>query len=100
MSSQATLSPLDQHRSPTASVGRRSGRAVTALILGILAVLTSIIPLVAIVLGVIAIVLGATARSDIRRNRCLGAGQAKAAIILGSVGIVLAIGWIVLAVSI
>jgi Domain of unknown function (DUF4190) len=96
-SSPASASPLDRHTPPTTTTGRRSGRAITALIVGIIALLTVLIPLVSWILGIVAIVLGANARADIRRNRCLGAGQAKAAIILGALALVVATGVFVVA---
>lgn len=86
-SQPSTASPLDAHAAPTRTSGRRSGRAIAALIVGIIGVVTVLIPIVAVILGIVAIVLGATAQSDIRRNGCLGAGQAKAAVILGSIAV-------------
>jgi hypothetical protein len=88
--SPVSASPLDRHTPPTATTGRRSGRAITALIIGIIALVTAFIPLVSWILGIVAIVLGANARADIRRNRCLGAGQATAAIVLGGLALVIA----------
>jgi thiol:disulfide interchange protein len=99
MPSPVSASPLDRHAAPTASSDRRSGRAITALVLGILALITCVIPIVSWILGIIAIVLGANARADIRRNNCLGANQAKAAIILGIVALLLATALVALAVS-
>jgi hypothetical protein len=92
----ASASPLDQHAPPTASTGRRSGRAVTALILGTISIPAAIFPPAGLILGIIAVVLGGTARSDITRNRLLGGGQATAAIVLGAIGIVLALAlWVI-----
>jgi hypothetical protein len=84
-----TASPLDRHAPPTAAQGRRSGRATTALILGIISIPAALIPIAAWILGVVAIVLGATARGDIRRNGLLGGKQATAAIVCGAIGIFL-----------
>jgi hypothetical protein len=81
----ASASPLDQYAPPTASAGRRSGRATSSLIVGIISIPAAIIALAGIVLGVVAIVLGATAR----RNRLPGAGQATAGMICGIVGLLL-----------
>jgi Domain of unknown function (DUF4190) len=85
----ASASPLDQYAPPTASAGRRSGRATSSLIVGIISIPAAIIALAGIVLGVVAIVLGATARGDARRNRLPGAGQATAGMICGIVGLLL-----------
>jgi hypothetical protein len=98
-SSPASASPLDRHTPPTATRGRRSGRAISALIVGIIAALTVLIPIVSWILGIVAIVLGATARADIRRNRCLGGGQATAAIILGALALVVATALFVIALA-
>jgi hypothetical protein len=95
----ASASPLDAHASPTQTSGRRSGRAIASLIVGIIAVIAVLVPIAAIILGIIAIVLGATARADVRRNGCLGAGQAKAAVILGCVAIAGAVTFIAIAVA-
>jgi hypothetical protein len=96
----ATASPLDAHTAPVKGTSKRSGRATASLVLGIIAVLAVIFsPLVAWILAVIAIVLGATARSDIRRNQCLGSGQAMAGIILGSVAIVAGIALVAIVAS-
>jgi Domain of unknown function (DUF4190) len=85
----ASDSPLDRYAPPTASAGRRSGRAISALIVGIISIPAAIIALAGVVLGVVAIVLGATARGDARRNRVPGAGQATAGMICGIVGLLL-----------
>ncbi|MEA2310428.1 MAG: hypothetical protein QOE28_396 [Solirubrobacteraceae bacterium] len=88
----SSASPLDRHAAPVTDQANRSGRAITALVLGIISILGAVLsPLLGVILGIIAIVLGATARSDIRRTGQRGAGQAKAGWILGSVGIVVAV---------
>jgi hypothetical protein len=85
----STGSPLDAHSAPVRSTDKRSGRAIAALIIGIISIVTAfVIPLVAWITGVVAIVLGANARADVKRNNCLGGGQATAAIVCGAVGIV------------
>jgi hypothetical protein len=86
-----TASPLDRHAPPTESRGRRSGRATTALILGIISIPAALIPIAAWVLGITAIVLGATARGDIRRTGMLGGKQATAAMVCGGIGIFLGV---------
>jgi uncharacterized protein DUF4190 len=96
-----SASPLDRHAPPTTGTERRSGRAIGALIVGIISVPTALVPIVGLILGVVAVVLGATARSDIRRNRLHGDGQAKAAVILGAIGIVLSLAlWIIGAIAV
>jgi len=82
-----TASPIDVHPAPTQSTSRRSGKATTALVLGIIGVIGILIPIAAIVLGIVAVVIGSNAQSDIRRTHCEGAGQARAGVILGSIAI-------------
>jgi heme/copper-type cytochrome/quinol oxidase subunit 2 len=75
----------------------RSGGALAALIVGIIAMpMGLIIPIVGIVMGIVAIVLGANARKGGATN----SGQATAGIVCGSLGILIAIALIVAAVSI
>jgi hypothetical protein len=83
---QASASPIDTHASPVAGTSRRPGRAIAAMIIGIIAVLCILIPIAGIVLGIVALVLGSSARSDIG---AAGGGytQAKAGFILGIVAI-------------
>jgi hypothetical protein len=85
-------SPLDRYSPPTASTRERPGRAIAALVLGIIGVLTCLIPIVGIILGIIAIVLGATTRGDIKRNNLAGHGQATAGMILGIVAVLASVG--------
>jgi hypothetical protein len=75
------------------------GKAVAALVLGVLAIPGVLIPLVGIVLGALALGLGLSARSQIRRQGLTGSGQALAGVILGSIAIVLAVAIIVAAVA-
>jgi Domain of unknown function (DUF4190) len=91
----ATASPLDRHASPVADGRRKTGRATAALVLGIISIPTFFIWPISVVLGILAIVIGTMARTDIRRHGYTNGGQAKAGIILGIAGIVLAIGFIV-----
>jgi hypothetical protein len=98
--SAPSASPLDQHAPPTAATARRPGRAIAALIVGIISIPAAFVPIAGLILGVVAVVLGASARSDIRRNRLEGEGQAKAAVVLGAIGIVLALAfWIIGAIA-
>lgn len=90
-----TVSPLDGYAPPTASTRERPGRAIAALVVGIIAVVAFLIPILAIVLGIVAIVLGATTRADIDRRGLAGRGQATAGLILGIVAILAGIGWAV-----
>jgi hypothetical protein len=92
----ATASPLDRHASPVADRGRTNGRAVAAMVLGIISILTCFFWPVSLVLGILAIAIGSMARTDARRGGYPGPGQAKAGIICGIAGIVLSILLIVI----
>ena len=88
---RASASPMDGHAPPTATTGKRPGRAVTAMVLGIIAVPAALLPPAGLILGIIAMVLGWTARTEIRRHRLQGEPQALIGFILGSIGLILAI---------
>jgi Domain of unknown function (DUF4190) len=88
---RASASPMDGHAPPTATTAKRPGRAITALVLGIISIPAALLPPAGLILGIIAIVLGATTRADIRRNRLLGESQALWGLILGSIGTILAL---------
>jgi hypothetical protein len=80
-----------------AEAGRRSGGALAAMIVGIIAMpMGLIIPIVGIVMGIVAIVLGVSARKSGASN----SGQATAGIVCGGIGIVLALGLIIAAVAV
>jgi uncharacterized membrane protein len=95
---RTTASPLDRHTSP---VARTSGtrRATASLVLGILAVLTSIIPIVGLILGVIAVVLGMSSRTACSRASRQTPWQATAGLVLGSLGVIIAVGIFVAAIA-
>src|ERR1700754_1012747 len=92
---ETTASPLDRHASPVsdrpAGAGKtRHGRATAALIISIIGCVFAILfALVGLILSIVGTVLAATARSDISRRGMVGGGQAKAALIVGIVGIAL-----------
>jgi hypothetical protein len=86
-----SASPMDGHAPPTATTGTRPGKAVTAMVLGIISVPAMLVPIAGLVLGVIAIILGWTARSRIKRERLEGGSQALIGIVLGSIGVLLSI---------
>ena len=83
---QASASPIDAHTSPVSGTAQRPGRAIAAMIIGIIAVLCILIPIAGIILGIVALALGSSARSDIGAG---GAGytQAKADFILGIIAV-------------
>ena len=75
----------------TATTGGRSGRALTAMILGIVSIPGALIAILGVILGIVAIVLGATARGEIRRDGLTNSGQAMAGIVCGSIGLLLGV---------
>jgi hypothetical protein len=80
----------------TVAERKKSGKAIAALVLGILSLLAPF----GIVLGIIAIVLGSLARKEIQADAGLeGDGMALAGIITGAVGSVLFLVLIVIAAS-
>jgi uncharacterized RDD family membrane protein YckC len=93
---RTTATPHDG-RAPATTTGARSGGALAAMIVGIIAMpMGLIIPIVGIVMGIIAIVLGVSAR----RSGAINSGQATAGIVCGGIGILIAVALIVAAVSI
>jgi Domain of unknown function (DUF4190) len=95
----AARSPIDQHPSPVAETGRKSGKATASLVLGIIGVIASMIPIAGWVLGGIALGLGITARSQIRQRGLTGMGIATAGTILGVIAILAGVGFAVLNVA-
>jgi hypothetical protein len=85
-STRASASPIDSHASPVAGTSRRPGRAIAAMIIGIIAILCILIPIAGVILGIVALVLGSSARSDIGAGGN-GYAQAKAGFILGILAI-------------
>ena len=69
----------------------RNGIGITALVLGIVAVVASITVIGGILLGIIAIVLGFIGRSRAKKGQATNSGVALAGIITGAVGLVLSI---------
>jgi choline-glycine betaine transporter len=92
----ATASPLDRHASPVSDRGRSNGRAVAAMVLGIISIPTCFFWPVSVVLGILAIVIGTMAKTDARRGGYENTGQAKAGIYCGIAGIACSILLIVI----
>ena len=103
MAAAPDASPMDRHASPVTdhdtTTGRKSGMAVAAMVLGIIAIPAILIPILAIILGVLAIVLGAVAKGQIKRSGMTNSGQAMAGIVCGAIGIVGAIVFIAIVAS-
>jgi hypothetical protein len=90
---ETTASPLDQHAAPVADQrtadGRRSGRAVAAFVISLIAVPATFLGLLpGLILGIVGIVIGAVALSEIRRRGMRGKGFAIAALVLGTLPLV------------
>ncbi|MFF4541286.1 DUF4190 domain-containing protein [Streptomyces aureus] len=69
-----------------------NGMGTAGLVLGILAAVLFIVWPLAIVLGVLAVIFGLIGRGKARRGEATNSGQALAGVILGAVGLVLAVG--------
>ncbi len=76
-----------------------AGMAVTALVLGILALLGSFTVVVGILFGLIAIILGFIASGRAKRGEATGRGMAIFGIITGLLGLIIGIAVIALGVS-
>jgi hypothetical protein len=75
---------------------RRNGLGTAALVLGILALLLSWTIVGGVVLGLAAVVLGVLGRGRVKRREADNGGSAVAGIVLGLVGLVIAIGLVAL----
>ncbi|MEU6847111.1 DUF4190 domain-containing protein [Streptomyces sp. NPDC046716] len=71
-----------------------NGLGVAAMVLGIVSDVLFLMWPIAILCGILAIVFGAMGRGKARRGEAANPGQALAGIICGSVGIVLAVGFV------
>ncbi|MEU3775642.1 DUF4190 domain-containing protein [Streptomyces sp. NPDC032472] len=76
----------------------RNGFGVTALVLGIIAVVGCFTSFLAVALGIAAVVFGVLGRGKARRGEATNGGMALAGIILGAVGIVLGAALLVIGV--
>lgn len=83
------LDPIDDGGAPP--IPRSNGVATAAMICGIVGLLTSWIPLVGLLILVVAIVLGVIGLTNSAAKAGVGKGPATAGIVMGAVGVVLAI---------
>jgi predicted PurR-regulated permease PerM len=74
--------------------------ATAALVLGILAVITSFTVFGGVILGLLAVIFGVIGLRRANRGVALGRGRAIAGIILGLLGIVLAVALVAIGVSV
>lgn len=73
----------------------RNGLGIAALVLGLLAVVLSWTILGALVLGVLALIFGFLGRARVKRGEATNGGMSVAGIVLGIIGLLLAIGLLV-----
>ncbi|MGH3941026.1 MAG: DUF4190 domain-containing protein [Pseudonocardiaceae bacterium] len=78
----------------------RNGFGIAALVLGVLALLSSWTILGGILLGLLALIFGLLGRGRAKRGEATNGGMSIAGAVLGAVGLLIAIGLIVLGVSI
>jgi hypothetical protein len=92
---QQTWTP--QGYAPWGGPQKTEGMAIGALVCGIIGLLCGLIGCVGVVVGPIAIVLGAVARRRVRESQGLtkGEGLALAGLVLGVIGTLASIGWII-----
>lgn len=76
--------------------GVRNGLGTAAMVLGIIGVITCWTVIGGIILGLLAIVLGAIARRRVERGEATNGGVALSGVILGLVGLVLAVALVAL----
>ncbi len=82
-----SASPIDAFAAPSQDTRKRSGRAGTALALGILALLCSPIPGFGLIVGIFAVTKGASTAADLHRTGQGGRGRAIAGEVLGVIAI-------------
>ena len=78
----------------------RNGFGIAALILGLLALLLSWTIIGGIVLGLLALIFGVLGRARVKRGEATNGGLSVAGIVLGIIGLLIAIGIVVFGVSI
>ena len=82
-----SASPIDAFAAPTQDTRKRSGRAGSALALGILALVCSVIPGFGLVVGIFAVTKGASTAADLSRTGQGGRGRAIAGEVMGVIAI-------------
>jgi hypothetical protein len=86
---------------PAPAQAAPTGLAVTALVLGIVAVVLSWVPFLGLVIGVLAVVFGAIAAARARKIATRpDRGKAIAGIVTGTIAVVASIGFVVLAMAV
>lgn len=78
----------------------RNGFGIAALILGLLALVLSWTIIGGIVLGLLALIFGLLGRARVKRGEATNGGLSVAGIVLGIIGLLIAIGIVVFGVSI
>lgn len=97
-STYGAMPPTGQPAQPVRPVGG-GGMATTALVLGILALVTSITVFGGVLLGLLAVIFGVIGLRRANRGLALGRGRAIAGIILGVLGILVAAALVAIGVS-
>jgi hypothetical protein len=84
------------YQGPMQPAAKPAGMAIASMVLGIISAVTFCAWYVSIPCGIVAIVLGMVAKGKVARGEGGGSGMATAGLILGVIGVVLAIGFIIL----
>ena len=96
MNEQMTASPPAP---PPPPLGLPKGMAIASMVLGIVSIPVFCVWWLSIPCGIVAIILGVIAGGKAKRGEAGGAGMAKAGLIMGSIGIVLAVLLVILVVA-
>ena len=83
---------------PSSELERKglNGKAVASFILGLVSIVIVIIPLIGAILGIVGVILGMMARYEVKRSGQEGRKLAIAGVILGGVGFLFSICWVVM----
>jgi hypothetical protein len=87
----------DGYAPPAAATGgAKSGKALAGMILGIISIPTAFLPIFGILFGVLAITFASLGKKEIRRDGMTNLGHATAGLVLGTIGLVLALALLVI----
>ena len=84
-----------------AAGGGKSGKALASLILGIISIPAAFLPIFGVLFGILAITFSSLGKKEIRRDGMTNMGQATAGLVLGIVGLTLAVAlWVIGAIAV
>jgi hypothetical protein len=80
----------------TAAGDAKSGKALAGMILGIISIPAAFIPIFGMLFGVLAITFASLGKKEIARDGMTNMGHATAGLVLGTIGVVLALALLVI----